>query len=348
MQKFLILQADYPCGRGARGLNLYRFLTTYHGRRAVRMISTRELLEGGPHEAEVVFIGVPTQFSRRHLDRLDFRQAVLFDYQDAPGPTWLDSDESLLRSLTDQYLKPWVEPTWDYGLRIGVLPIRRHYQLKLCLQCRAGLSGLGLGGAERRYDVAFVGEATECEDRLPQRIEWLREIKQAGPRYSFWGGIATRPQSRARLEQKFADFAELCYPAGRVGFFTYFAHLSRSRVALAPAGNARWSYRHYEAIYAGAVVVSTDFRRIATLIPLPLERMVHVEDQGSVIPAIDEALALRRAHPELPEENIRFLEGFLHNGDYCRKKPALMERFLAQLAGPSRPQNQNLLQVAPI
>ena len=151
-----------------------------------------------------------------------------------------------------------------------------------------------------------------------------------------------------RLEQKFADFAELCYPGGRVGFFSYFSHLSRSRVALAPAGNARWSYRHYEALYAGAIVVTTDFRHIDTLIPLPLEGMVHVEDGVSVLPAIDEALAMRRTYPELAEENIRFLERYLHHGDYCRKKPLLADRFMEQLAGQSLPKRRNVLQVAAI
>jgi hypothetical protein len=189
-----------------------------------------------------------------------------------------------------------------------------------------------MGRTEAWHDVAFIGNATAIENRIHQRIQWIREIKAAADRFSFWGGIAANETTRARLQRRFGDLADLCYPHGRVGFLTYFRHLTRSRVALAPAGNARWSYRHYEAIYAGAVVVSTDFRRIQTLIPLPRGRMIHVPDHASVVPAIEQALEMRRREPEVIHQNVQFLERYLHYGDYCRSKPELMDRFLAQLA----------------
>jgi hypothetical protein len=332
MAKFLIVEADESCGRGARGLNLYRFLSTFHGRRAVRMVSTRELLESAPLTAETVFVGIPSRFDERHLDRLRFDRAVLFDYHDCAGPAWSGSNRDLLLSLTDQYLKPWVESEWDFGLRMGVLPIRRHQRLKLYLQIRELQRRAWCGGDDREYDVAFLGEATALANCYHQRIEWLREIKAAGDRYSFWGGIVVRNRSRAASPRQLDEGPDLYFPRGRVGFLTYFANLNRSRVALTPAGNARWTYRHYEAIYAGAVVVSTDFRNVRTLIPLPLDSIVHVPDHASVLPAIDEALAMRRRNPELASENIRFLERYLRYGDYSRDKPELMDRFMAQLA----------------
>jgi hypothetical protein len=139
-----------------------------------------------------------------------------------------------------------------------------------------------------------------------------------------------RKRSCEDLEH-FDDLESLCYPRGRVDFFSYFYNLQRSRVALAPAGNARWSYRHYEAIYAGASLVSADFRKSKVLIPLPLETMHHVPDRGSVLPAIDEALGARQSNPEIANQNICFLERYLKHGDYCREKPELMDRFLEQL-----------------
>jgi hypothetical protein len=331
MAKYLIIQADESCGRGARGLNLHRFLSIFHGRRAVRMVSTRQLLDSKPLTAETLFVGLPSRLDERHLDNVRYDRAVLFDYHDCAGPAWSDSNRELLLSLTDQYLKPWVEPEWDFGLRMGVLPIRRHRRLKLYLQIRELQRRAWRGGDEREYDVAFLGGATALANRYHQRIEWLREVKAAGDRYSFWGGIVVRNRERAALRGQLGERTDLYYPHGRAGFLNYFANLSRSRAALAPAGNARWTYRHYEAIYAGAIVVSTDFRDIRTLIPLPLDAMIHVPDNASVLPAIDEALAIRRRKPELAEENIRFLEQYLQHGDYSRDKPELMERFLAQL-----------------
>ncbi|MFV1964378.1 MAG: hypothetical protein ACC628_03065 [Pirellulaceae bacterium] len=339
MSRFLIVQADFPSGRGTRGMNLYRFLAIYHGRKAVRLATTRELLASEPISTDTLFIGMPTEIGKEHLEKLKFRHVVLFDYHDGPGPIWRESDRDLLLTLTDTYLKPWVEPDWDRRLpdwdgrlKMGVLPIRRHYKLKFCLQCQDYFAWLrGRTAHRRKYDVAFIGNATTMESEFHQRIQWLREIREARDRYSFWGGIVVRKQLRESLERRFNDLEDLYYPRGRVDFFNYFRNLLRSRVALAPAGNARWSYRHYEAIYAGASLVSADFRETKILIPLPLDNMHHVADHATVLPAIDEALTVRRENPERATENIQFLERYLKHGDYCREKPELMDRFLAQL-----------------
>jgi hypothetical protein len=332
MSQFTIIAADERCGRGARGLNLQRFLRIYHGRRAVRMMSTADLLQGPPLETEILFIGLPTRLCRQHLARVRYRQAVLFDYHDCPGPAWIDSDQELLRSLTDHYLKPWVEDEWDYGLRMGVLPIRRHFKLKACVGWQSMCRRLGRRPPDRIHDVVFVGEATAGPQDPHQRIEWIREIRRASRPYAFWGGIAARPAVRPVLEQQFVDFPQLCYQPGRVDFLTYYSQLRRARVALAPAGNAPWSYRHYEAIYAGALLVSTDFRHVRTLIPLPQDRMIHVPHGESVLPAIDQALNLSAQSTDWPARNVAYLEQFLHYGDYCRTKPLLRERFFDQLS----------------
>ena len=104
---------------------------------------------------------------------------------------------------------------------------------------------------------------------------------------------------------------------------------------LTPAGNARWSYRHYEAIYAGALLVSTDFRSVRMLIPLPLDNMQHVADHAPVVPVIAAALERLAREPSLPRQNIDFLETYLQDGDYDCRKPRLMDEFLSQMAGQS-------------
>jgi hypothetical protein len=332
MPRFLIVHADFPCGRGSRGRNLARFLAIYHGRRSVQEVTSRELLAGPPLSADTLFIGLPSDVGKTHLKNVTFQHAVLFDYQDYPSPIWQQSDRDLLLSLTNTYLKPWVEPDWDYGLTMGVLPIRRHVRLKWYLQCQGWFSWRrDPHDRRRKYDVAFVGNATALAGTFHQRVEWLREIQDAAGRYSFWGGLVVRKRDREHLAKQFADLQALYYPHGRVDFLSYFRNLQRARVALAPAGNARWSYRHYEAIYAGASLVSTDFRQAHVLIPLPLENMHHVPDHDPVLPVIDEALSDRERHPEKVAENIRFLERYLQHGDYSRARPELMDRFLAQL-----------------
>ncbi len=162
-----------------------------------------------------------------------------------------------------------------------------------------------------------------------QRVQWLLELRDHGPRLRLWGGLL-EPTISPELRARHGDLTGFTLRE-KVPFWRYFRALQQSRVALTPEGNAPWSYRHYEAIYARALIVTNDFRPITTLIPLPDEGMIHVEPHQPVLPAIERALALRRERPEVLEENVRFLERFLDRGMYSRRRPALWERFLAQL-----------------
>jgi hypothetical protein len=103
-------------------------------------------------------------------------------------------------------------------------------------------------------------------------------------------------------------------------------------VLLSPGGNAPWTYRHYECLYAGGVVVSIDFRERDMLVPLPRANMVHVPDGAPVLPAVREALAWSRDRPALAEENFAHLERYLQFGSYAKNRVALIERFVAQFA----------------
>ena len=48
---------------------------------------------------------------------------------------------------------------------------------------------------------------------------------------------------------------------------------------------------------------------------------------------VDRAIQQHRSDPEVVRANIEFLERFLQDSDYSRKKPALMDRFMSQLEG---------------
>ena len=339
MPRFLIVQTDSKCGRGARGANLSQFLRVFHGRRAVEMLSTRDLERGPVRDTDVLLLGMPTALRPEHLTKVRFRQAALFDYSDIGGPAWTPDSEAWLRSLTDLYLKPWVEDSWDFGLRWGVLPIRRYPGLTWHVKLLRGLfRGRFPDLCSRDHDVSFLGNCTayrgvDSNQRYYQRVEWLRELQRSGKQHSFWGGLQLSNANRVRLQPEFEDLPALMAPSGRLLFSQFFYNLLRSKVVLTPAGNARWSYRHYEAIYAGAMLVSTDFRSTRTLIPLPLDNMLHVADHAPVVPAIEAALERRTREPDLPRQSIEFLEQFLQDGDYHRRKPRLMDEFLAQWNG---------------
>lgn len=342
MPRFLIVRSMMAAGRGVRGSNLLRFLRIFHGHHAVEMVDAKELERGPVRETDYLLLGVPTDLRPECLSRVRFRRAALFDYRERPGPSWTPETEPWLRSLTDIYLKAWVEDSWDDGLHWGVLPIRRHPGLTWHVKLLRGLfRGRYPNLCKRDYDVSFLGNCTslhlgtDLTQRYHQRIEWLQEIQCSEKRFAFWGGLQASQDSHARLSQEFGDISSLMAPSGRLFFSRFFYNLLRSKVVLAPAGNARWSYRHYEAIYSGAMLVSTDFRPVRMLIPLPLNDMQHVPDHAPVVPAIETALGRLVKEPDLPRRNVEFLETYLQNGDYHRSKPQLMDEFLSQLEGTS-------------
>jgi hypothetical protein len=337
MPQFLVVMSEMPGhGRGVNGRTLVQFLRTYAGFGAVGCCTAEDLLRGAPASAETVFLGLPSPVTDRHLARLRCRHLVLFDLSDWHHPLWTDANRALLRGASNLYLKAWTDTRWDFGVPMGVAPIRRYGKLRLALEADRLRRALGFSGPPYRYDVLFLGAATMRDPGgidpalVPnQRVDWLLEVKARGSHLALWGGLLGQTMAPWLL-QRYGDLSPFTLRE-KVPFWRYFRALQQSRVALTPEGNAPWSYRHYEAIYARSLVVTNDFRPLRTLIPLPDEGMVHVEPGQPVLPAIERALALRREHPELLEENVGFLERYLERGMYSRRRPELWERFVAQL-----------------
>jgi hypothetical protein len=190
-----------------------------------------------------------------------------------------------------------------------------------------------------RFDVGFLGRPNTTSvlgpDGQPmpidQRTSWLRELRRDAPDLTFSGGLT---EWAADYSQRLADepaLRELCFARNNVSFATYWRLITDCRVLLSPGGNAPWTYRHYESLYAGAAVVSIDFRRRDMLTPLPRDNMIHVSDGASIVPAVRDALALAQARPSLAEDNFAHLEQYLHYGSYAKNRRPLLERFLSQL-----------------
>ena len=339
MKKFLVVMSEYAGhGRGVSGRTLHRFLRTYAGRGAVASCTPRDLLGGTSRAAEYVFLGLPSSVGERHLARLRFRHLVPFDLSDWHHPLWDDSNREWLRSRAGLYLKAWTDERWDFGIPMGLAPVRRYAKLRLALEVERIRRRLGWPAPAPHFDALFLGAATGRDPGgvdpalVPnQRVTWLLELRERGRHLKVWGGLLARTIT-PDLVRRYGDLSDFAIQ-GKVPFRRYFRALRSSAVALTPEGNAPWSYRHYEAIYARSMIVTCDLRRIHTLVPLPREGMIHVEPGQPVLPAIERALSLRRDHPEILEENVRFLERWLDRGMYSRSRPELFERFLAQLPG---------------
>ena len=340
MVDWLVITADQTeAGRGVRGFTLACFLRTYFGRRAVAMQSPEQWRDD-PVAADTIFLGLPSSLSPGELSKLAMscRRLIVFDYLDQQQLAWNPDQEVALRQRTDSYLKPWFERAWRHDMRMGMLPIRRYGRFTAAVavdRCARRLK------TKRSpvHDVAFLGRPNETRmyvdgrvEKVDQRFEWIRDLKREALDLDVWGGLVeVSDRAKQRLEPRHGQFSDLMHSQTKVGFATYYRALRQSRVLLAPGGNVPWSYRHYECLYAGGVVVTIDYRERDMLIPLPCERMVHVADGESVIPAVREAIELSHREPKLGEENFAYLERYLRFGAYSSRRPALLERFVSQL-----------------
>ena len=322
---------------------LLRFLEAYEPGRT-RVLQAAELDAGPVVDTETLLIALPSALTPARLARVRARRIALFDFFDAPPPAWLNSDQVLLRAATPLLLKTTVVNGQDFGLRTGVLPMPLSPKLGQTLRARRalapwfGAARLLRGG--RRWDVSLQGSAT-YEDgvgtdgqprRYHQRIHWLREVRSR-PDWRFWGGLYALPYCPIEaIEADCGPVRALFGEAQRLRFHQFFDRMADTRVALAPMGHTRWTYRHIEAVYAGCEVVSGSLHGVQTLPTLPTAQMAMVADHAPIAAAVDEALALWRERADRRAAARERLEQQLHLGRWSRRRPEPYERFCAQLA----------------
>ena len=318
-------------------LGLYWFLREYYGPAAVTLTRPSELLrQRGKLKTDWLFVGLPTTLSEEHLRRLDFDRMVLYDSTDLHGVNLDYSNQSLLFRHTNICLKNWRDDRLDYPCEIGLLPIKRpplNNKMHAAVRMASAKKRLGLA-AKKAFDVGFVARPTGNIAKN-QRIRWLIDLKNQRPDLKLWGGLVGGRPWREFAKEKSAEdlqILESCWLDRRkIGFFQYFAGLCQSKVVLAPAGYAPWTYRHFEAIYARSIVVSNDLSHHEFLIPFPREGMVEVADGGSIVAGIEAALTLYESSPSVVESNVQHLDRWLDNGTYSRKRRETVDRFWAQL-----------------
>ena len=341
MPAFLIIEPEplnnHKSGRGARGRNLELFLREYYGASSVSTIGMKKLTDARSYRVDHLFIGIPSSITRKDLKRVSFRKLHLFDYGDNEKVNWGHSDKEFLCTMTASYLKPWTQKNWGDEFNWGTLPIRRNKALYLCVKVNNLFKGIGETPNKRTIDTTFLGNPVvrwkENYGRRTEstRIHWLNEISSCS-RFSFSGGFFMRDQEAEMLRENADELLKpLFLKKGRINFVSYFRLMLNAKTALTPPGNALWSYRHYEAIYAGAIPVSADFREAEMLVPLPKNGMVHVGSGESVLPSLEQAIKIRKDNPKLPAQNFEYLEQYMSNGLYDCRKRLLLERFMKQI-----------------
>ena len=341
MPSFLIIEAEalkgVKPGRGARGKNLEDFLKTYYGSRSVSMTSVNKLSGQISYCTDHLFIGIPSSITKSDLKKISFKNLHLFDYGDNKGIIWGQSDKEFLCSITKSYLKTWTQNNWGEEFNWGTLPIRRNRSLALSVKWNNLFNRAHNLSRIRPTDTTFLGNpVVNWKENFSSvlkntRVQWLEEIS-AQEKYSFSGGFFMRNEEAKGLKEQAPDSLKPFFlEKGRLNFFSYFNLMLNSKTALTPPGNALWSYRHYESLYAGTIPITGSFRNTEMLIPLPLSGMIHLVEGESIIHGIEKALKMRNDRPNVTCDNLDFIECYLSNGLYDRRKKRLIARFMTQI-----------------
>jgi hypothetical protein len=343
--RILVVLSDALPSRVDVGTTLGNFLGLWQPR-ACEVISTEALLQGPIRRPDLALIGLPSRFGPQHADRLKAARTVTFDYFDAPEPFWDESDRVLLRSISMCHLKTHRIQGRDQGIPIGLLPIRYNKAVTtVALAYRASRPWRAIqrlaGRIDRPWDVSLQGSTTYLDkrtsdggvERYEQRVEWMTELR-SNAAWRSWGGLLPIPyRTEADVVREHGPHAAALFaPGPRIPFGRYFRLMTRTKVALCPAGHARWTYRHVESVYAGCDVVSTDLSGIDTLVPIPLASFSLVPDRAAITPAVTAALHEwpERAHRRLAAYEA--LEEWLFGGRFARVRRRPYERFLRQFA----------------
>lgn len=277
-------------------------------------------------KTEYLFLSVPSGLSIERLLGVSYKKLIAFDYYDEADRN-IDLIDVATRGLFSGYFKTTFDGKQDYtGLAMGLLPINIPPTLGSLSSMVSRLTNI-----RRKYDVSFIGTTTYLKKiDYNQRLEWVKAIKDEN-RFKYWGGLLELPyNTKAMQEKKYSQRLDHYFCAG-VDAKTYIKYLKKSRIVLCPAGHARWSYRLFEAIYADALPIATDLSNTRILLDLPLDTIYMVKDGENIVEHIDNVLSKWKEYKSWIPENHAFMEKQLFRGKYSSKKPAIYEKFLAQI-----------------
>jgi hypothetical protein len=314
-----VVGAPRPYPETERGWKLYQFLQLFPKHVRSRWVDSDTVETCAPFETDVLIVFVPKRPTTQQLSKIRYKFLFLAHYTD--GET---VDETVLAEFGDLatgYLLPAVNKRNVYPLPVLPMPLAFHSRT------RKPYSYLDLDLKWRYWRASFVGAATVYQGEYPQRKEWVEALVRLAPKRVRVGLFDNESYP---LDAVFPDAPErFTHPFLGPGF--YITLMQLSQVCVAPAGNARWTYRHYEAIQAGNVLVSTDLREMDMLIPFPDEGIVYVPDHADVWPILAPVLDTVGMYQDAVRRNQAQMAQYLNDGTYSANKPLPLFDFLRQL-----------------
>ncbi len=306
-----------------QGFPLVNFVGTFLPPTEFTVLRTSDLEASTQIETHYLFLGIPTTLSKTHLVNIHYKKLILFDYGDSHELGWTADQKAWLGLLSVGYFK-----TSFYNTQIEILPLRTlplHFRNIPWLLQRP-IRKLN----HRRWDCFFIGNPTYFtlpDGSYDQRIEWLSEIKG---HYSFFGGLQDHPNYPRQANRE--NIHQLYFLFNPFDFRLFFWCLRHSKIALLPTGHSRWTYRHFEAMLAGCIPLSTDIHGLQTFIPMPVTTMTIAKDHEKISPLIDQILSRLSDYQDWIQFNKTHVHQYLNNyAQYDKKHPFAWEQFMEQL-----------------
>ncbi len=338
MYKFVLLGSDH-CHRkgGLSNSPLSQFLKIFYSDQELRILTSAQLDHHRPISTEFLLVETPSSHRRDQLGGIRYQKAVLFDESDCWWFNETQEQQDFLGSLTDLVLKTHVDRSHNHSFHLGTLPTYRKKKLQQYLRWKAMKEAVIGRRSKRNIDLFFIGAPTRLQTSTEgssrdynQRLEWLSEVMAENFPFRFEGGFdGTNRELIQTFEQDDGDLSPYL-ASRRYNFYSYFNQLSRSKVAMVPTGFARWTYRHYEAVYAKSVMLSTDMTNVELFVPLT-PHIINVSDHVPLLPYIEQGIHMFDEQSDLLEENVKFIEQYYDNGRFSKRRPKALERFLLQL-----------------
>jgi hypothetical protein len=319
IQSITVVGAPRPYPETERGWKFYQFLQLFSQYVASRWVDADRVSYCDAFDTDVLIVFLPERPTLAQLSRIRFKSFFLAHYTDSE-----DLDPGALAEfghVVTGYLLPAANLTKTYP--VPVVPMPLAFQREIPAWCRFFDFDL----KNRYWRASFVGAGTLYQGQYPQRKAWVEElVKAAIPRVR----VGLFDNESYPLNQIFSENVKpFSHPFLGPGLYTLMMYLSQ--VCVTPAGNAKWTYRHYEAIQAGSVLVSTDLTDIEMLIPLPRDGVVYVQDHSLVCPTLERVLDALSDYQPRVRAGQHALSHYLTRGQYDATKPLPFFLLLAKL-----------------
>lgn len=314
-----IVIGESPIGNNEKGYPLVNFLSIFLPLSAIKILKANDFKTLSKIKTTYLFIFFPVSLKPDQLESINYKHLIVCEYNDSRD---IEHKQMLeFKNLSSTLLKTSIDQTVTFPFKhTGSLPIAlKPFPYSLLQKV-----------TWKHYDALFLGVTTSFHS-YQQRLEWIKEIKSAS-NILFFGGLLDHPHyPLKRFKELTSNEIQSLTFKKPLSQLIFMWKLARSKIGLCPTGHTRWTYRHYETILSNAVCVSTKVDHHKLLIPLPLNGIVQVNDHEPILPHIHQILDQWSNWEETIKSNNNYLNKYLINGFYSKKKPIIFERFIKQL-----------------